>query len=362
MTCKNRHSLSLLREELILSRNRLHTAIFLGLTLVIAFSAWSAPSLAQTVTEEKPMLLREHPLSESLWRMQTGKRATPEMLYDALGSADYLLLGEKHDNPRHHGLQAHIIDEVGALGREAKVVFEMLEPSHQPLVDAVTRFAYRNHAADNAKLPERLAALGEDLHWNDRGWPDWSYYQPIFASAITHAMPIFAGNPERTDLRALGKTGKVPERLREDLKWDITYDKAQSESLTDELVAAHCGMISRDAVGPMMEMQRLKDAHMARAMRSSHQDGSLAILVAGKGHTRKDRGVPMFLEADARVVSIGFVEVARGEDKPSAYTAFDAALYDWIWFTPRVDEKDPCDEFKTQLEAMQHGKKPKAEE
>ncbi len=361
MTCKNRHSFSLLREKLILWCDATGVRFFLGFTFLIAFSAWSAPSLAQTVTEEKPMLLSEHPLSESLWRMKTGKRATPEVLNDAIAIADYLLLGEKHDNPRHHALQAHIIDEVGALGREAKVVFEMLEPSHQPLVDAVTRFAYRNRAADNANLPERLAALGDDLHWNDRGWPDWSFYQPIFASAITHAMPIFAGNPERSDLRALGKTGKVPERLREDLKWDTIYDKAQSQSLTDELVAAHCGMISRDAVGPMMEMQRLKDAHMARAMRRSHLDGSLAILVAGNGHTRKDRGVPMFLEADARVVSIGFVEVARGEDKPSSYAAFDAALYDWIWFTPRVDEKDPCDKFKAQLEAMQTGKKQKAD-
>ena len=355
MTSKNRRPFSLLHGNLILLRDGVNTAFLLGLTFLLALVVCSMPSLARTVPGEKPMLLSEHPLSGSLWRMDTAKRARPEALYDAISDADYLLLGETHDNPRHHALQAQIIDEVGAQGREAKIVFEMLEPSQQPLVNAVARYINHHGGSDMVNLPKRLAALRDDLHWKDRGWPDWALYQPLFASAITHAMPIFAGNPERADVRALGQSGKLPAHLQEDLQWDHTYNKAQSESLTDELVSAHCGMISRDAVGPMMKMQRFKDAHMARAMRSGHQDGSLAILVAGKGHTRKDRGVPIFLEAGAKVVSIGFVEVVRGAKKPSAYDAFDPALYDWIWFTPRVDEIDPCDKFKAQLKTMHKG-------
>jgi hypothetical protein len=29
-----------------------------------------------------------------------------------------------------------------------------------------------------------------------------------------------------------------------------------------------------------------------------------------------------------------------------------AAQYDFVWYTPRVDDLDPCDRFKEQLEKM----------
>jgi hypothetical protein len=80
-------------------------------------------------------------------------------------------------------------------------------------------------------------------------------------------------------------------------------------------------------------------------------------LITGAGHARNDRGVPYYLrlvDPDALVVSIGFREVSAGAEAISDYQ--DAANYDFVWFTPRVDDNDPCEQFKDQLKSL--NKKP----
>jgi uncharacterized iron-regulated protein len=64
------------------------------------------------------------------------------------------------------------------------------------------------------------------------------------------------------------------------------------------------------------------------------------VLIAGNGHVRKDRGVPWYLaqlRPAARIVSIGLIEVEDDLDD-----AGDDLPYDYVWFTPRVDDADPC--------------------
>ena len=298
-------------------------------------------------------LLVDHPLSETIWNNQSGEQATQETLAEVIGSADYILLGEKHDNPRHHLLQSRMVTFAAASGfradRSGHVIFEMLEPSHQAALDALVD---QTRDLDDAGLDEALSLEGETLEWTNRGWPDWSLYQPIFKTALTHKMSLHGGNPDRETLLAAGRKGIIAEDFLQDPYWQRDYTDEQRESLTDELVDAHCGMLGRDAVGPMITMQRLKDASMARAMRQAHKSSDYSILIAGNGHTRKDRGVPMFLEADKRVVSIAFIEVIRGQEAPANYPAVNPELYDFVWFTPRVDEIDPCSKFRKQLEGM----------
>ena len=55
--------------------------------------------------------------------------------------------------------------------------------------------------------------------------------------------------------------------------------------------------------------------------------------------------MPWLLEAPS--LSIAFIEVARGLETPEDYSAFDPALFDYVWFTARVDEEDPCAAFHT---------------
>ena len=64
------------------------------------------------------------------------------------------------------------------------------------------------------------------------------------------------------------------------------------------------------------------------------------ILIAGNAHVRKDRGVPWYLarrEPGARVVTIGLLEVEDAMPWPPPDLP-----YDYVWFTPRVDDREPC--------------------
>jgi hypothetical protein len=80
--------------------------------------------------------------------------------------------------------------------------------------------------------------------------------------------------------------------------------------------------------------------------------------IAGSGHVRKDRGVPASLarrRPGATVVSLTFLEVRKGETETGAYASdFGPGPFpfDYVWFTPRVDDLDPCEKFEKQLEGL----------
>ncbi len=54
------------------------------------------------------------------------------------------------------------------------------------------------------------------------------------------------------------------------------------------------------------------------------------------------------------IASLALLEVEATANAPADYAArFDGALpFDYVWFTPRVDDADPCEAFKKPLEQM----------
>jgi uncharacterized iron-regulated protein len=118
---------------------------------------------------------------------------------------------------------------------------------------------------------------------------------------------------------------------------------------------SHCGYASEAGVKAMVGVQRARDAQMAQSLiAAAGPDG--AVLVAGAGHVRTDYGIPVYLTANAagkRVVSLAFLEVDKQKIEPHNYALpyRDGRLpFDYVWFTPRVDDEDPCEKFKAQLD------------
>jgi uncharacterized iron-regulated protein len=99
----------------------------------------------------------------------------------------------------------------------------------------------------------------------------------------------------------------------------------------------------------MINAQRARDAVMAAAMLGHAESG--AVLIAGSGHGRLDFGVPVYLahrRPQARVVSVALVEVESGKTVPHDYSALanaagSAPAFDFVWFTPRAQRKEPCE-------------------
>ncbi|WP_349360183.1 ChaN family lipoprotein [Stappia sp.] len=309
-----------------------------GFLLVVAMLLTALPTRAQV-----PAFLLDaegHPLAGRVWATRAQAFVPPETVAQAVRDADFALLGEIHDNPDHHLLQAHLVAEMTGEGRIPALVLEMLPRDRQERVDA--------HVAS---APGDAARFGEAVGWADLGWPDYAMYRPILESALAARLPVVAGDTPREERRRVGRQGleALGAETLARLALDEPLDAGARARLDDVLFDGHCGLMPRAALSPMAGVQRLRDARLAEAMIASAADGADgAVLIAGSGHVRADFGVPVYLARlapDASTVTVGFVEVRADATRPAAYAEAVSGAgrrYDYVWFTPRAERGDPC--------------------
>ena len=257
--------------------------------------------------------------------------------------SDFVILGEKHDNADHHYLQGNVIQILARDGVPPAVVFEMLSEDDRPALEVWRKSA-----------PEDVDALGLALDWDHSGWPPFKIYRPVFLAAISRSLRIEPGNLSHAQLQSLHRNGvaglSADERHR--LALDAPLAADARSSLGDEIREGHCGMVDAHGVDAMVEIQRVRDATLADALLRARTP---AVLIAGAGHARKDRAVPFYLRArspERNVLSVAFVEVS---ERATEELADLERAYDFLWFTPRVDDLDPCERFKEELEKMHKG-------
>lgn len=297
----------------------------------------------------RTVLRADHPLAGTIFDVAAGETIAPEELARRLASAPLVLLGERHDHPDHHELQAWLVGRIAAGGSRPAVAFEMLDASQ---ADALARHLEVS--------PRDAAGLGAAVGFDAGGWPAWKLYQPIAEAALSEGLPLRAASLGRAESKALGREGvsSLPPELVARLGLDRPLPEAERRAIEREIVEGHCGHAPASALPGMVAVQRARDAHMAAVLRDLAA-AAPAVLIAGNGHVRRDHGVPARLrEMGATApVGVGILEVVDGQDDPRSYAAADAEaggeiLFDYVWFTPRVDEIDPCVRFRAQLEGL----------
>jgi uncharacterized iron-regulated protein len=307
-------------------------ALPLWLLASVAAQGCASPALLQPTGGFTHALGRDHPLVGRVYAATERSWARPEALFDALVESDFALLGETHTNRDHHLLQAQLVEHFARAHPDARVAFEMLGESQAAALAAVAGGA-----------PEELA---ERVGWSETGWPAFELYRPVFAAALSAGLRIVAAHPSREHVRASMHGIDAAESAA--LRLDEPLPAEQQGAQREEIRESHCGHAPEAMVSAMQRAQSYKDAFMARAL---IQAGPPALLIAGRGHTRKDRGVPVFLRRlGARtVLSVAFVEVADQRTQPEDY---DVSAFDYVVFTPRESDEDPCARFKRQLERL----------
>jgi uncharacterized iron-regulated protein len=261
-----------------------------------------------------------------------------------------VLLGEVHDNPHHHRVRAWLIADAARsrpLGARPALVFEQIDADQQPALD---EFQARPAASDASGAADDLLRL---LKWETSGWPPAAIYKPLFEAAIAGGLPIRAGSPPRERVRAVARGGLAPvepaERAR--LRLDATLPEPLAEALNRDLVDSHCGALPPQAIGGMATAQRYRDAYLADALIGAAARLGSAILIAGNGHVRSDRGVPWHIRERAPatpVTSVLLIEVEEGKTDPAEYVPRDPQgrpAADLMIFTPRAERADPCERF-----------------
>ncbi len=234
-----------------------------------------------------------------------------------------MLLGETHDNPRHHALQAEF---TAALAPRA-LVFEMLSPAQAAALDGL----------EDRSEP----ALREALGWDASGWPDFSMYYPIFAAAPGAAV-LGAALPRDALHQAISE-GAAAAFGAEAGQYGLAAPLPEAE-LSDRLDLqrdAHCGALPEEMLPGMVEAQRLRDAAFARtALGALERYGPPVVVIAGRGHVRRDWGIPAALASAAPEVPVAAIALSEaGSEEPSAL--FDAQIA-----TAPAPRDDPCAAFE----------------
>ncbi len=337
----------------------------LVLIIVTAWTTWVPEARANTVIPSTwtSQIGQSHPLAGKIYN-GAGQSSSSQLLISQASLTRFVLLGEIHDNPDHHQIQANIIEAIAGKNHRPSVVLEMVP---QRLAEELAKF--------DLSVDPRLDDLAQRLEWAKRGWPSWDIYRPVALAAARNNLPMVAGNLDRPVISELSRTGADAlsgEQRRDFALTDDLPDTLAGE-LGQELQTSHCNLLPAESLPAMLLVQRARDGVMADAMiRAGYRFGS--ILIAGNGHIRKDWAVPRVLrqrlpgnkivdldlpgagsdgttgKVSVRIpnshnLSIAVIEVEAGMENPGDYRLNNlqgTPLYDFVIFTPKSDDTDHC--------------------
>jgi len=296
---------------------------------------------------------------------------------ERIAQRKFVLLGEVHDNPRHHRLRERIVTKINAYRQNgapsvavSAAVFEHATTDRQPQLDALSTRLRMTQGATLPVTDEDAAEFFKAANWKSRGWPKSEIFFPLVRTVLGSRMPLYAGDVPRQRIMSVARGSSTPQSvaLPESeigrLALDQDLGKANNQAALSEIAVAHCGVLPESMLGPMAYAQRLRDATLADTMIEAAQKHGSAVLFAGNGHVRDDRGVPWYIRTRTgqQAVSVLFKERQTGrpegtrvksdrntEDARS--TSTDQRLEaertaDYVIWTPRRERPDPCLELR----------------
>lgn len=319
------------------------------------FAAMVAIHLAGCIAVDTPTwqspLHRDHALAGKVWDVRAGKFVDGVVVEKSVRTAQFVILGETHDNVDHHVLQNRLLNSIVQSGRKPALVMEQFNAENQAGIDQALSqktTVTAETVADGGKLARE-------------GWK-WPQHRPLMETALANNWPIVAGNLSRADARSVYAKGftAIPATYQfatpTQAQFDATWNPRRERSMKAELNEGHCDQLPEAMAPGMMNAQRARDAVMAHAM-LVHSDRG-AVLIAGSGHGRRDYAVPVYLRAQrpaASIVSVAMVEVKNGFDLPGDYPSLKnenvsteasntgEPAFDFVWFTARASRKEPCE-------------------
>jgi uncharacterized iron-regulated protein len=303
-------------------------------TLALVVAVALALCGAQPTTQ--PVAGATRPLIGKIWDVRRQRFVPETELLARLGTTDFVLLGEIHDNPDHHARQAAVLSSLVRAGRRPALVMEQFDRENQAALDTALAAG-----ADT----EAIAVAGR---FDREGW-QWERYEPLVRIAVDAKLPIVAANLSRRaarDVAARGFDQLQPPPAA--LALVDVWSNARETTMAQTLVDSHCGQLRPEDVAPLTRAQRARDAVIADSLLRYRANG--ALLIAGAGHVRRDLAVPLYLRArapDASITAVALTEVEPGVDDVAAYQTAAAAgsidpAFDYLWFSARAEREDPC--------------------
>lgn len=229
-----------------------------------------------------------------------GNPVSLDVMFDAVASADVLLMGEFHGDTLGHQFQHSVLQRLIADGRPFVLSLEMFERDVQLVVDEYLA----------GHIPE------DQFLRNSRPWPHYERdYRPLVETAKANGSAVVAANVPRRYVNLVAREGAealtetifhAARRLLPPLPLPEPSARYQRQ-FRDRMAGMpdHGG----PSVDDLMAAQVLWDAGMAESIARSarRHDGALVVHVAGAFHVEGDGGIPEYLlhyEPGLRVVTV----------------------------------------------------------
>ncbi|MEF8822893.1 MAG: ChaN family lipoprotein [Desulfohalobiaceae bacterium] len=232
-----------------------------------------------------------------------------EFLGTARG-AEYILIGETHDNACDHRVQARLIRWMAKNGTQPAVGLEMVPADAQSALDRLN--------TGNLTLEE----LPEALNWEETWGHPFSGYKPVFQAARQEGLPLYGLNISPEDLDAIRDKGRQALRQGERPRRYIPPSE-EEKNVLDRAYERHEQLPSLKNQTERLDRERffliqaVWDSSMAAAaVRVHSQTGRRMIILAGQGHIEHGRGIPRrlrILDASAHILT---VSAWRGLEQP----------------------------------------------
>jgi len=200
----------------------------------------------------------------------------PELIAE-LDFPQVILIGENHDDRRHHRHQLALIRELHEKAEQPMAIgLEMFEAANQQVLDA--------WVAGRISLSQFVTAYYRN--WGE----DWQLYQDIFLYAREHRIPLFGLNAPRRVAQKVGRKGfgALDQRDLAQLPDNITCDvDGAYESFIAKVYDWHGG--SNFSFRSFCEAQMLWDTVMAANILHyvAKQPDHTVVVLAGSGHCWK---------------------------------------------------------------------------
>ncbi|MDH5392461.1 MAG: ChaN family lipoprotein [Gammaproteobacteria bacterium] len=301
--------------------------------LLLIVSTLSLLAGCATVTNQPQLTLQQHKLVGKIWDVKQQAFINRAAVIKKLQKTNYLLLGERHDNPVHHQHQAWFIRQLKNNQQEASVAFEMID-----------------NVQAKQLAQQSISSAGQMIRTLNNTKTNWQYerrYQALFGEVIAAGYQINAANISRQQLMhmVMHNENKLPPAYQRMLN-QAAFSKTQENKLQYEINQSHCNLLDDNSSKSMLLGQRLRDATMAHSLLKSQS--AVSVLIAGLGHARNDLAVPVYIDSD-KIMSVGFIEVEQHINEPAAYAKVwntESLPFDIVWFTPQVKRKDMCEQIK----------------
>lgn len=236
--------------------------------------------------------------------LHTGERFSPQVFFQKIVNVPHILLGEQHDNLKHHQAQFWLLQQLQKHRHQGSLLLEMLSVDQQPQIVKISQ----NSTAHLTDLP---AALNWKASW------DWRFYGEIVRYGLENQIALVATNLTEREIAILMQ-GAEPLQGDKSTRLEIQQKIAQliSQNHLNDI------NLQSSLIQKMVQVQQFRDRRMAEKLLKAKIP---SLLIAGNHHVNKQIGIVQHLQDLSPQTKV--ITILMGSN-PSYFSANDA---DYFW-------------------------------